>query len=146
MLVFLLTSLFIPQDTGSPLSPIQIAGTEYPCRIVTVKDGDTVIVEIDLYKFGDDDRLTMRTPVRLYGINTPEIHTTNAEEKAKGLESKAYLETLTKDKQGIRLVVKQKEKFGRLLGVLKDGEMVINQKMIDAGHAKAWDGLGVRPW
>ena len=57
---------------------------EYNCKIVRVVDGDTVDVDIDLgfdtWKCGER--------IRLYGIDTPECRTRDAEEKAAGLLAK----------------------------------------------------------
>jgi endonuclease YncB( thermonuclease family) len=50
---------------------------EYPCKIVRVVDGDTVDVDIDL----GFSHWIHNERIRLYGVDTPECRTTDAEEK-----------------------------------------------------------------
>ena len=50
---------------------------EYKCKLVKVVDGDTVDVDIDL-GFGV---WLQNQRIRLYGIDTPESRTSDAEEK-----------------------------------------------------------------
>ena len=60
---------------------------EYKCVIRKIIDGDTVDVDIDL-GFGiwlKDQR------IRLYGIDTPECRTRDAEEKIFGLAAKNFV-------------------------------------------------------
>jgi len=57
---------------------------EYNCKIVRVVDGDTVDVDIDL----GFDTWRCGERIRLYGIDTPECRTRDAEEKAAGLLAK----------------------------------------------------------
>lgn len=82
---------------------------------------------------------------RLFGINAPEVHSSDPVEKARGLASKAELEKLIPD--GIYTVeILGKEKYGRtLLNIFtKDGKDV-SSEMVRIGAAKLWDGKGPRP-
>ena len=56
---------------------------EYKCKLVKVVDGDTVDVDIDL-GFGV---WLQNQRIRLYGIDTPESRTSDAEEKSMGLQN-----------------------------------------------------------
>ena len=56
---------------------------EYKCKLVKVVDGDTVDVDIDL-GFGV---WLQNQRIRLYGIDTPESRTSDAEEKSMGYET-----------------------------------------------------------
>ena len=61
---------------------------EYKCKLVKVVDGDTVDVDIDL-GFGV---WLQKQRIRLYGIDTPESRTSDAEEKIYGLAAKERMQ------------------------------------------------------
>lgn len=97
-------------------------------------DGDTVRVDIDLgCKVWLNDE-----PIRLYGINAPEIR---GEERPEGLKSLAFLETLIQPGDEILLKTyrDKKGKYGRWLGeIWVDGKNV-NQLLVENGYAKPAD-------
>lgn len=115
----------------------------YDAKITTVVDGDTVDAELDL---GFDVRMTHR--LRLYGINTPEIHTTSAEEKAAGLKAKAALESMVTGRTVTIETIKNKaEKYGRFLAKITVVEptvggrvILVNDELVRLGHAKPYFG------
>ena len=85
----------------------------YNCIINRVVDGDTVDVSIDL-GFGvwlKNER------VRLQGVDAPETRTRDLEEKKKGLETKAFVESVLPvgSKQKL-LSTGFNGKYGRILG------------------------------
>tara|TARA_R110002072_G_scaffold22605_1_gene79162 strand:- start:917 stop:1324 length:408 start_codon:yes stop_codon:yes gene_type:complete len=87
---------------------------DYQCKIVRVVDGDTVDVDIDLgfdtWKCGER--------IRLYGVDTPECRTRDAEEKAAGFLAKEFVEDALHVGGTYRLQTKEKGKFGRYLGTI----------------------------
>jgi len=87
---------------------------EYNCKIVRVIDGDSIIIDIDLgfshWIHGES--------IRLYGIDTPECRTRDAEEKAAGLLAKEFVEEALHVGGTYRLQTKEKGKFGRYLGTI----------------------------
>ena len=87
---------------------------EYPCKIVRVVDGDTVDVDIDL----GFSHWIHNERIRLYGIDTPECRTRDAEEKAAGLLAKKFVEDALHVGGTYTLTTKEKGKFGRYLGVI----------------------------
>ena len=87
---------------------------EYECKISRVVDGDTVDVDIDL-GFGTW-RCSER--IRLYGVDTPECRTRNAEEKAAGLLAKKFVQEALHVGGTYKLQTREKGKFGRFLGVI----------------------------
>jgi len=115
--------------------------------VYKVVDGDTIDASIDL---GFDISLTKR--IRLAGVDTPESRTTDAKEKALGLEVKEWLKKKLEGKEDI--IVKTElpdstEKYGRILGHLFIGDKEVsavnkkksvNQMMIDEGYAWTYDG------
>ena len=87
---------------------------EYPCKIVRVVDGDTVDVDIDL----GFSHWIHNERIRLYGVDTPECRTRDAEEKAAGLLAKAFVEDALHIGGTYTLQTREKGKFGRFLGVI----------------------------
>lgn len=113
----------------------------YKAEVISVYDGDTVTLMID-----QGMKHFARVKVRLVGINTPEIRTTDLEEKERGYAAKNFLKDLIEGKTVIVHTVK-KGKFGRWLGVLwlYEEDMTelgqsLNDLMIQEGHAVAYDG------
>ena len=113
-------------------------------EIVKVLDGDTIDVLIDL---GFD--LYKKERVRIAGVDTPEKRTRNLEEKELGIDEKKWLKekldiTIAGDDElTIRTeLVGGVGKYGRLLGWLYigDGNVSLNEQMIDEGYAWAYDG------
>jgi len=87
---------------------------EYNCKIVRVIDGDSIIIDIDLgfshWIHGES--------IRLYGVDTPECRTRDAEEKAAGILAKEFVEETLHVGGTYKLTTKEKGKFGRYLGVI----------------------------
>ena len=113
-------------------------------EIVKVLDGDTIDVLIDL---GFD--LFKKERVRIAGVDTPEKRTRDLEEKALGIDATNWLKekldsTIAGDDElTIRTeLVGGVGKYGRLLGWLYigDGNVSLNEKMIEEGYAWEYDG------
>ena len=105
-----------------------------------VVDGDTIDADIDL---GFDISLTKR--IRLAGIDTPESRTTDAKEKALGLEVKDWLKHRLEFAKDIIIKTElpdSTEKYGRIIGHLfiNGEEISINNQMIVEGYAWEYDG------
>ena len=113
-------------------------------QIDKVLDGDTIDVTIDL---GFD--LYKKERVRIAGVDTPEKRTRDLEEKALGVDATNWLKekldsTIAGDDElTIRTeLVGGVGKYGRLLGWLYvgDGDVSLNEQMIEEGYAWAYDG------
>ena len=113
-------------------------------EINRVLDGDTIDVTIDL---GFD--LYKKERVRVAGVDTPEKRTRDLEEKKLGLDATVWLqEKLEGAIEGDDDLVIRTElvggvgKYGRLLGWLYigDGDVSLNEQMIEEGYAHAYDG------
>ena len=111
---------------------------EYKCKMVRVVDGDTVDVDIDL-GFGVWLR---KQRIRMYGIDTPESRTSDAEEKIYGKAASAFLTKWTNSNDLTLKTFKDgKGKYGRILGELWYGsEYNINQLLVDNHHAVRYHG------
>jgi micrococcal nuclease len=124
---------------------------EYAAQVVDVIDGDTVRLDVDL-GFSIRQRMTLR----LYGINTPEIVGAS---KAEGLAARQYLigllsasfQTATQPQAWKPVTIKtfkdKGDKYGRILALIFTGDdpIPVNDKLVSAGHAKAYFGAGEKP-
>jgi micrococcal nuclease len=110
---------------------------EYNCKISRVVDGDTVDVDIDL-GFGT---WRCNERIRLYGVDTPECRTRDAQEKAAGFLAKEFVEDALHVGGTYKLQTREKGKFGRFLGViyLTEGTS-INDALISENLAVAYHG------
>ena len=105
-------------------------------EVLKVVDGDTVDVQIRVKPLDLDLLSNMR--IRMEGINAWESRTSNLEEKALGLAAKQRLSELVL--APITVCLSGKGKFGRWLGTLFDGEININEQLVEEGHAQRYDG------
>ena len=112
---------------------------EYNCKIVRIIDGDTVDVDIDL----GFDVCLVKQRIRLFGVDTPESRTRDAEEKKFGILAKNFvkgrlpvgsmqiLRTRMDDSRG---------KFGRILGEFVLEETTLNQLLIVTNNGVPYFG------
>ena len=115
----------------------------YAAQTVRVVDGDTVDLLLDL---GCDVHLKIR--VRLYGLNTPEIHgiAKDSKEYRAGMAAKNFLEQMIKDRQLIIKTYKdRREKYGRYLAEIwlhedYPDKPSVNQRLLDGGYAVPYFG------
>ena len=108
-----------------------------------VYDGDTVYTEL----CGLPAALKQVT-IRLENIDTPEIRTTCASEKALGLAAKKFLEdTLAGQTEIMVKDVKWDKYGGRIDGdiILPDGKSV-SALMVSAGYARVYTSGVRQPW
>ncbi len=112
---------------------------EKTCIINEWIDGDTVDITVDL-----TCSVYWKTRMRLFGLNCPEVHSLDQDEKKKGLEAKEFAQKLIPVGTKVKIVtVKENstDKYGRFLAdiTLSDGTKFSN-KMIEAGHGVFYDG------
>jgi micrococcal nuclease len=108
---------------------------EYNAKCLKVVDGDTMDLDIDLGM-----EIHINTRVRLYGINTPEIHTKVAAEKEAGQKAmQRVIAALARWEVPLKIQTHKdkKEKYGRYLAtiILPDGTN-LNELLIKEGLAK----------
>ena len=111
----------------------------YSCKLVRVVDGDTADAMIDL---GFDTWVKKR--IRFKGVDTWESRTRDLDEKAKGLEAKAFTKNLLEnsDDGKFSIISYGLGKYGRVLGELfvKGHEKSVNDLLIENGHAYEYEG------
>lgn len=92
-------------------------------KIIRVSDGDTV----RLRKTSGSEY-----EIRLYGIDTPEM------EQPFGRKSKKHTSSLVLKKRAT-VTVYDKDRYGRLVGVVKVGKINVNQELVENGFAWHYD-------
>ena len=111
----------------------------YRGKLERVVDGDTIDALIDL---GFDTWVKKR--IRYKGIDTWESRTRDLEEKAKGLEAKAYVKNLLEnsDEGKFSIISHGRGKYGRVLGEIfvKGHEKSVNELLKENGHAYEYHG------
>ena len=117
----------------------QVKKHGYSCKLVRVVDGDTCDALIDL---GFD--VWIKSRIRFYGVDTWESRTRDLEEKAKGLEAKAYVKDLLEnsDDGKFSIISHGRGKYGRVLGEIfvKGHEKSVNELLKENGHAYEYHG------
>jgi micrococcal nuclease len=111
---------------------------EYRAQLIRVIDGDTLEASIDL---GFDT--WVKKTLRLKGIDAPETRTKDDNEKARGLQAKAFLLDIMHRCDGQFIVHSlELDKFGRVLADLFiDGHMEsVNFMLLNAGLAVEYQG------
>lgn len=104
----------------------------YKCIITDIKDGDTVVVDIDLgFRAWLHD-----ISIRVNGIDAPETRTKDLIEKRWGVLSKSIVEKLIPigSTQIITTVI-DRDKFGRVLGDFSLNETTLSKYMVENHYA-----------
>lgn len=104
-----------------------------PGKVLSVYDGDTFTVEIEHWP-----NQIYRGPVRVRGIDAPEIKGACQSEKDAAIRARDTVRALTKD--GITVDEIALDKYGRLLAKVMVGTEDLAAKMIAAGLARPYDG------
>jgi len=107
----------------------------FPIKDYRVIDGDTVEVFLDL-QFG----LTMKTSIRIIGINTPEVR--GDREKKAGLAIKEVVEQWMKERGPLYCQVVKEDKFGgRFDGrIISATDYRLSEYLLDNNLAQEYDG------
>lgn len=120
---------------------------EYDARVVSVYDGDTVMVEFKGLCGCAECATVYVARVRLDGIDTPELKSKDTQEHEAAVRARDRLRELTLEKACRLCVSATREKFGRLLCVLTtpDGKDVA-EVLCEEGLARRYDGGTKAPW
>jgi micrococcal nuclease len=96
-------------------------------KVVRVVDGDTVVVRYE----GREER------IRLIGVDTPETVHPNKPVEAYGEEAKEYTKKKLEEKDiQIEFDVKERDRYGRLLGYIWVDGLLFNDELLKMGYAK----------
>ncbi|MGE0094038.1 MAG: thermonuclease family protein [Alphaproteobacteria bacterium] len=113
-----------------------------PAEIVSVVDGDTLSVRAHIW-LGQE----VATLVRLAGIDTPELNGACESERVRARAARDYLERAVADGSVTLAQIRYEKYAGRVMAKVAaaDGGD-LSQRMIAAGHARAYDGGKRLPW
>ena len=120
VVAFLLSGLLF---VVPPERPPEVGRYIYDAELVSVYDGDTITLNVDL---GFNVSLNNQK-MRLYGIT----------ERPEGLRSKMALVRMLDGKDIVLKTIKdRKGKYGRWLAVLYVNEVNVNDSLVDSGYAE----------
>jgi endonuclease YncB( thermonuclease family) len=105
-------------------------------HVIKVYDGDTITIASSL-PFPESP--IYRFPVRLNGIDAPEMHGKSEDEKEAAKNAQQALERLILH-QDVVLKHVQTEKYGRILADVYLGDINLNKWLIDNHYAITYDG------
>ena len=106
----------------------------YRAQIVNVVDGDTVDAIIDLGFY-----TSAHQRLRLNGIDTPEMHSSDSSTRERAKLAKEYLAYRVLNRE-VTLESFGQEKYGRFLAEIYVNSESINKMLISLGHAKPYSG------
>lgn len=105
----------------------------YNAKVIRVIDGDTVELDIDL-----GFTIHWKSSCRLYGINTPELKSSDKDERLKALEAKNFLIQELSVGSDVTINSKKLDKYGRPLVEVINNHININQELLVLGLAKEY--------
>lgn len=105
--------------------------------VVSVYDGDTFTLAV----WNQEIQKWTKWPVRVAGIDCPELRTKNTNEKTIALKAKAFVESVILKKH-VQLKNVSREKYGRILADIhiENHKKSLNQMLIERRLAVAYDG------
>ena len=111
---------------------------EYNAEIISIVDGDSVKLNVDLGL-----SVHIHVAVRLTGLNAPELST------PAGKAAKAFVEaTVARLGSTVQVRTMKADKYGRYLAWVTwpgSTDLSLNQQLLSSGNAVPWDGKGQRP-
>lgn len=132
ILVFCITALFMSGCSDNVYADTVIK----PHSVVKVHDGDTFTVNIA----GCPDVLCKNMPVRISGIDAPEMKGKCAQETASAIAAKNYLTGQVMNTQDIALHDPTRDKYFRISAhVFADG-VNVGDEMVRQGLARTYSG------
>ncbi|KAA6224700.1 MULTISPECIES: thermonuclease family protein [unclassified Campylobacter] len=114
ILLIISLALFLMQEFSQE-------GEHFSAQVLRVIDGDTIEISYQNEK----------SKIRFFGIDAPEL------KQEFGEESKLFLSSLI-DKKQVEVFKKDKDKYNRILAIIKLNNEDINKKMVRFGYAHAY--------
>ncbi len=111
-------------------------------RLVSVYDGDTFNVDIDEYP----NLIGKNIPIRIAGVDTPEIKSVEIPLKIKALQAKEFTKNILENAKVIELKNMRRGKYFRIVAdVIVDGQNIADL-LLTQGHAKPYYGRKKTQW
>jgi endonuclease YncB( thermonuclease family) len=135
------------RPAGGEVSPPRIAAGAvaspvYPIRVTRVIDGDSFEAMVPIWP-----GQTLRTVIRIEGVDAPELRGRCAAERRRARAAKAALERIAL-REALSITRVEKDKFGgRHAALVLDADGApLAARLIAAGHARAYEGGRRRSW
>ena len=104
--------------------------------VIFVIDGDTFRVDIRGWPAVAGENI----PVRVYGVDTPEIRGQCDEEKERAVQAREYVEDLLFQAQRIELYNLKRDKYFRLAAYVDIDGLDLTSVLIESGHGRPYSG------
>lgn len=114
--------------------------TNIEAKVLKVHDGDSITMAFDTFNQG-----ILAHKIRLLGIDTPELTSKDPEEKKHAINAKQHLAELILGKI-VRADITGVDKYGRLLAVIRIGNITVNSHMVELGLANIYTGGKKKKW
>ena len=128
------------------LSLSSFAATQYGTftvsKVISVYDGDTFRVDIDELS----PIAGKNTPIRVNGVDTPEIQGKCDSEKELAIEARDYVAGLLDNADEILLVNSERDKYFRILAIVMIDGVNLAELLIDNGLGYAYTGGTKKSW
>lgn len=143
------------QKAAAQLEPKGLEGDETPmARPKDPSNNNNRFTGVTLLKVIDGDTLKVSLPcentvlcqnmsVRVRGVDTPELHSKNPQERKKAKEAKDFTTQFTQGKT-LNLIACGRDKYFRLLCDVTANGQDLASALLAAGHAAPYDG-GTKP-
>lgn len=115
-------------DTNSQ----SVSQKELTGKVFKVMDGDTIELLTKASKEENPYAPVKRVKIRLFGIDAPE------KKQEFGIQAKNYLSSLIFNEE-VKVIVENKDKYGRLVGTIYFNNKDINKEMVKNGYAWAYE-------
>ena len=107
---------------------------EYRATIARWIDGDTVVLDVDLGFY-----TTVRQTFRLAGIDAPELRSKDPDERVAALAALEFCKRECPVLSTVTVKSKKTGKYGRWLAEVYTGVDCLNDRLVEAGHARIRD-------
>lgn len=111
-------------------------------RVVRVVDGDTLIVDLTC----EIPVFCKAVPVRVLGVDTPEIHGKCADERVAAQQARRVAQEFVDAPEGVSLQNVARDKYFRVGADVRSGRNDLKSVLISRGVAREYSGGTKQPW
>ncbi len=112
-----------------------------PARVVSVTDGDTVLVRARIW-LGQD----VETRIRLEGVDTPEMKARCAKERRLAIKARDFVKRRIGGRTVDLFHIQYGKYAGRVVARIRDADGDLSKAIIAAGLGRPYDGGRRRSW
>lgn len=127
---------------GASAQKNEYFGETYEIIVLKVEDGDTILAEIPSLP----PIIGHKIGIRLYGIDTPELHDKRVEIRALANRAKDSLSKKLQKAKKVTITNIRRDKYFRIDAIVIADGINLNAAMLDSKLAKPYDGGKKLPW